>query len=252
MIIGFDEVGRGALAGPVMTGAVLLEGTYPKLTYSFAQKNQPEKTWENELFEELKVTKDSKQLKITDRKKVVQIAQKLNLNGCVLSASNHLIDNFGIGVCLSHLLIISIQNIIANIPNTSSKITVIADGKIKLLPKLNPELTEKIKTENELKIEIDLDYYGNLINKVEDLFEDFEQEVKVEIIRENKADDKYLSVAIASNLAKVKRDNLMVELAKEYPQFGWETNVGYATKINREAIKNNLDNPHLRRTWIHD
>ena len=50
-------------------------------------------------------------------------------------------------------------------------------------------------------------------------------------------DAKYLSIAAASILAKTYRDDFMKDAAKTYPQFGWETNMGYATGYHRESIK---------------
>ncbi len=52
-----------------------------------------------------------------------------------------------------------------------------------------------------------------------------------------KGDAKSESIAAASILAKVSRDRLMLELAKEYPQYGFEKHKGYGTKAHREAIK---------------
>lgn len=52
-----------------------------------------------------------------------------------------------------------------------------------------------------------------------------------------KGDAKYLSIAAASILAKTYRDDFMREAAKTYPQYGWETNVGYPTIYHREGIK---------------
>lgn len=51
-----------------------------------------------------------------------------------------------------------------------------------------------------------------------------------------KGDTKFLSIAAASVLAKTYRDNLMEQLALEYPHYGWETNVGYPTIHHRKAI----------------
>jgi len=51
-----------------------------------------------------------------------------------------------------------------------------------------------------------------------------------------KGDGKFASIAAASILAKVYRDKMMAELAKEFPGYGWEKNVGYPTKIHREGI----------------
>lgn len=52
-----------------------------------------------------------------------------------------------------------------------------------------------------------------------------------------KGDDKYLSIAAASILAKFYRDEHMLLLHKIYPQYGWNTNKGYPTKKHIEAIQ---------------
>lgn len=44
-------------------------------------------------------------------------------------------------------------------------------------------------------------------------------------------------IAAASIVAKVTRDRMMVELAEEYPGYGWERNVGYPTAEHREALQ---------------
>jgi ribonuclease HII len=49
-------------------------------------------------------------------------------------------------------------------------------------------------------------------------------------------DGKFLSIAAASILAKTYRDDLMSRLAREYPQYGWDHNMGYATEFHRTAI----------------
>ena len=52
-----------------------------------------------------------------------------------------------------------------------------------------------------------------------------------------KGDSKILSIAAASILAKNYRDKLMIELHEEFPEYGWNKNMGYATKSHREALK---------------
>ena len=52
-----------------------------------------------------------------------------------------------------------------------------------------------------------------------------------------KGDGKYLSIAAASILAKTYRDDYMLQLAEEYPQYDWKGNKGYPTKKHRAAIK---------------
>ena len=50
-----------------------------------------------------------------------------------------------------------------------------------------------------------------------------------------KGDGKFASIAAASVLAKTYRDEYMRTLAQEYPQYGWERNMGYPTKEHVEA-----------------
>lgn len=58
-----------------------------------------------------------------------------------------------------------------------------------------------------------------------------------------------LSIAAASILAKVTRDKIMGELAREYPGYGWERNAGYGTAAHREAIRRLGVTPHHRRSF---
>lgn len=51
-----------------------------------------------------------------------------------------------------------------------------------------------------------------------------------------KGDAKSMSIACASILAKVSRDRLLYEYAKEYPQYHFEKHKGYGTKVHREAL----------------
>ncbi len=52
-----------------------------------------------------------------------------------------------------------------------------------------------------------------------------------------KGDAKYLSIAAASVLAKIHRDELMEKMALQYPGYSWETNVGYPTGEHRDGIR---------------
>lgn len=52
-----------------------------------------------------------------------------------------------------------------------------------------------------------------------------------------KGDGKFASIAAASVLAKTHRDEFMLRIAKEYPQYGWDKNMAYPTKYHREAIE---------------
>ncbi|HPF46869.1 MAG: ribonuclease HII [Alphaproteobacteria bacterium] len=51
-----------------------------------------------------------------------------------------------------------------------------------------------------------------------------------------KGDQKSLSIAAASIIAKIKRDFLMKKLAKIHPEYGWDRNAGYGTREHMEAL----------------
>jgi ribonuclease HII len=68
---------------------------------------------------------------------------------------------------------------------------------------------------------------GNYFNK----YKDIEYSTIV------KGDGKYMSIAAASVLAKVTRDDIMIELSKQYPNYDWENNMGYLTKKHLQGIK---------------
>ncbi len=77
-------------------------------------------------------------------------------------------------------------------------------------------------------LELPADYAMIDGNKLPDLSIDAEWIVK--------GDARSMSIASASILAKVSRDRLMYEYAKEYPQYSFEKHKGYGTKIHQEAI----------------
>lgn len=64
-----------------------------------------------------------------------------------------------------------------------------------------------------------------------------------------KGDGKYLSIAAASILAKTYRDDYMQALAKEYPQYDWQSNMGYPTKKHRKAISEHGVTPYHRKSF---
>lgn len=70
-----------------------------------------------------------------------------------------------------------------------------------------------------------------------------------EVCTRVKADLTCTSVAAASILAKVARDAVMVDLAEEYPGYGWEANKGYATEGHFAAIRSLGTTPHHRHSW---
>ncbi len=64
-----------------------------------------------------------------------------------------------------------------------------------------------------------------------------------------KGDTLSLSIAAASIAAKVVRDKIMDELAREFPGYGWARNKGYGTREHVEALQKLGPTPHHRRSF---
>ncbi len=62
-------------------------------------------------------------------------------------------------------------------------------------------------------------------------------------------DATYASIAAASVLAKTHRDTYMRRIATEYPQYGWDRNMGYPTKEHIEAVKRFGYTPYHRKSF---
>ena len=65
-----------------------------------------------------------------------------------------------------------------------------------------------------------------------------------------KGDNTYYSIAAASILAKVTRDEFMVNVHEEYPEYKWDSNKGYGSKAHRDAIIEHGTTPHHRMTFL--
>lgn len=66
-----------------------------------------------------------------------------------------------------------------------------------------------------------------------------------------KGDQKSISIATASIIAKVSRDNLLKEMDKEFPEYNWRKNKGYGTKQHLEAIEKYGICKYHRKSFIH-
>ena len=64
-----------------------------------------------------------------------------------------------------------------------------------------------------------------------------------------KGDATYMSIAAASILAKTYRDDYMLKIHQEYPQYHWDSNKGYPAPIHRDAIRQYGPTPHHRLTF---
>jgi ribonuclease HII len=181
-IAGVDEVGRGALAGPVAAGAVIL----PQNTDKLAKLNG---------------VRDSKELSKKKREKLSDVIKEIAVAYSVGFAYRSEIDMWGIapatrmaatravmtlGVNPDHLLIDYIS-----LPKSLVKQTVLVTG-----------------------------------------------------------DQRSLSIACASIMAKVTRDGEMVRLDEQYPGYGFADNKGYGTEAHRKAIKKLKPSAVHRNTFV--
>lgn len=64
-----------------------------------------------------------------------------------------------------------------------------------------------------------------------------------------KGDGKMMSIAAASVLAKTYRDDYMIQIDKEFPQYNWKVNKGYPTKEHRAAISSHGASKYHRMTF---
>ena len=167
-VIGIDEVGRGALCGPVVSCSVLLDKSI--LKYPLV----------NEI-------NDSKKINETKRKVLSDFIKKFSIFSFGI-ADNQEIDKINI-----------------------LKATILS------------------------------------MNRSFHKFKDYENIIKIDgqktfELNENtffiiKGDQKSVSIAAASILAKNYRDSLMKKMSKTFPEYEWEKNKGYGTKSHTNAIK---------------
>jgi ribonuclease HII len=165
-VVGIDEVGRGAWAGPVAVGAFVF-------------------TKDCKLIEGIQ---DSKLLSVRARE--LRSAELSLFNHTVDFGAVDTIDAYGIGKTIESL----IDSIIKSIKEQYASPFIIIDGQ-------------------------------------------FSKDFGNDTVKENKSDTKYYSVAAASVLAKVQRDNYMRDLSDKFPEYGFNTNVGYPSKYHRDALK---------------
>ena len=170
-IAGFDEAGRGAMAGPVAVAGVILPDDNPHLSRTLA------------------CVRDSKQMTPRQRGLCAPIIKEIALAWHVAFASPEEIDRLGI-VAATRLA--GMRALDALIPAPDF-----------LLTDFRLELPERELSQTSLP----------------------------------KGDQRCLSIAAASVLAKTTRDALMRELDEQHPGYGLGQNKGYGTQAHRSAMK---------------
>ncbi len=197
LLAGMDEVGRGALAGPVSVGVVIIDETVRSAPVG---------------------VKDSKLLTEAARSRLVPRIQRWAVAHAVGHASADEIDAMGLMAAL-RLAGVRALDAIGVVPDL-----VILDGN-------HDWLTAPTEV--------------GLFAFADDLGGPATPPVTTMI----KADMKCSSVAAASVLAKVERDELMVRLGSEHPAYGWAFNKGYSAPEHIDALARVGPCELHRRSW---
>jgi ribonuclease HII len=194
-LAGSDEVGRGALCGPVTVGMVLV---------TEATKTAPQGV------------RDSKLLTPEARRRLVPRIQRWATSYAVGHASPTEIDEFGIIAALrlaGHRALAQLSVL----PDT-----VLLDGNHDYLT--TPEQATLFGPRPVI-------------------------EAVPPVVTMIKADLRCAAVAAASILAKTARDDMMVGLAEEHPEYGWAENKGYSAPEHVAALAELGPTPHHRMSW---
>ena len=118
---------------------------------------------------------------------------------------------------------------------------IIKENSIYSIAIITPETIDKVNILEATKLGM-IEVANNILKLKEDidvLLIDGNQAInfdKIEQMSITKGDSLSKSIAAASILAKVTRDNIMNEYANKYPQYGFENHKGYPTKQHIEAI----------------
>jgi ribonuclease HII len=193
-----DEVGRGAIAGPVAVGVALLDSLDERVSAN----------WPSNL-------KDSKLLSEKARNEILTPVQGWVSGYAVGMASANEIDTKGIVNALALSAARALDELLADAELRKS---IAKDGAIIILDGSHNWLGAKASG--------------------------------IPVIVRTKADRDCVSVAAASVISKVERDNLMIELAKRYAEFGFEGHKGYASEAHIHAIRTIGPTDVHRHTWL--
>ncbi|MBR6014784.1 MAG: ribonuclease HII [Firmicutes bacterium] len=185
-VAGVDEVGRGPLAGPVVTAAVVLPADFDVLGVDDSKKLSEKRR--EELFDVIREKAVAYGIGMRGSERIDEInileATKEAMADAVAAAESMLAER--LGGHIGHVLFDAVKVDAVKLPQTA-------------------------------------------------------------II---KGDAKSVSIAAASILAKVTRDRMMVEYAKEYPDYAFEKNKGYGTAAHYEGIKKAGMTPIHRRSFL--
>lgn len=191
VVIGVDEVGRGALAGPVSVGAV---------------------AWWPGAGAPPEGIRDSKLVPEKSRDALAQSVKGWLSLVAVGHAEPQEIDEHGIVASLGFAAVRAVSQLVRRFADGTNPI-VLLDGS-------QDWLTKRLPT-------------------------------PLPVVTQVKADRDCVSVAAASLVAKVERDNLMRSMAATYPAYGFDSHKGYGSSQHMAALREVGLSPIHRRSFVH-
>ncbi|MBM7050905.1 MULTISPECIES: ribonuclease HII [unclassified Rothia (in: high G+C Gram-positive bacteria)] len=211
-IAGIDEVGRGALAGPVSVGVAVVT---------------PQHTLDVEGLI------DSKALKESVRQQMVPLIQQWAVTG-VGSVSAAEIDVLGMTASLRLAAHRAMHRVLAAGARPDA---VLLDGKHDWFTEPETDLLTGLTPSDE--------FYQHSVDQL--WGGDRLPVLPVQTII--KGDFTCASIAAASVVAKVSRDTYMESLADQYPQYGWAKNKGYGSQTHRQVLQEHGATVEHRLSW---
>lgn len=197
-VIGMDEVGRGAIAGPVAVGVALVD--------KLDEKSQT--PWPAKLC-------DSKLISEKVRNEIIDPVRAWVAASAVGMVSARDIDARGIVDALATAGSKALEQILEN---QTLRQEIIRDGAVIILDGSHNWLGPKASG--------------------------------IDVMVRTKADRDCVSVAAASVIAKVSRDNLMIELGEQVTGYGLEGHKGYASASHIDAVRSLGPSIEHRITWL--
>ena len=258
LIAGFDEVGRGALAGPVMVGCAAI---WARDLEPLDGDDAVELSGRTYLGVPDGVA-DSKMLTEHRREAIFDELRDWCAAYAVGQASNTEIDEWGITYALGVAALRALSQVERELglrlggESTTKKASGESAGKI-VEGRPGDSVGESIGNCGESvralpKVAGILDGPSDYITKALNTFDAPDVPIPADITTKVKGDQHCATVATAAVIAKVTRDRLMVDLAQSNPRYAayeWAHNKGYGSAAHRTAIAEHGPTPLHRVSW---